>query len=109
LVLPYKEASQSGVAPTAIAAGRLVVATRVDGLIEQLHDENLATLCEPNVTSLAAALRSLIVGFSAVPLVPMPANPTVAWRDTAELLMRQINATILGRVNRPGFVEGSNS
>jgi glycosyltransferase involved in cell wall biosynthesis len=97
LVLPYKEASQSGVAPTAIAAGRLVVATRVDGLIEQLHDEILATLCEPDVTSLAAALRSLIGGFSTVPSVPMPANPAAAWRDIAELLLRQINATILGR------------
>ncbi len=38
VVLPYVEASQSGVAPGAIAAGRIVVATRVGGLTEQLSD-----------------------------------------------------------------------
>jgi glycosyltransferase involved in cell wall biosynthesis len=57
VVLPYREASQSGIAPTAIAAGRRVVATRVGGLLEQLQAEPLATLCDPDATSLAAALE----------------------------------------------------
>jgi glycosyltransferase involved in cell wall biosynthesis len=56
VVLPYREASQSGIAPTALAAGRRVVATRVGGLLEQLATEPLATLCEPDAKSLAAAL-----------------------------------------------------
>ena len=60
LVLPYKEASQSGVAPAAIAAGRLVVSTRVGGLIEQLRNEELATLCDPDAASLASVLRNLL-------------------------------------------------
>ncbi len=56
VVLPYREASQSGIAPTALAAGRRVIATRVGGLPEQLEAEKLATLCEPDPASLAAAL-----------------------------------------------------
>ena len=38
VVMPYREASQSGIPPTALAAGRRVVATRVGGLPEQLED-----------------------------------------------------------------------
>jgi glycosyltransferase involved in cell wall biosynthesis len=56
VVLPYREASQSGVAPTALAAGRHVVATRVGGLAEQVEGAPRAILCEPEAASLAAAL-----------------------------------------------------
>jgi glycosyltransferase involved in cell wall biosynthesis len=56
VVLPYREASQSGIAPTALAARRHVIATRVGGLPEQLKNEPFATLCEPDAKSLAAAL-----------------------------------------------------
>ena len=47
VVLPYREASQSGVAAAAIAAQRWVVATRVGGLVEQFRDEPMAILCRP--------------------------------------------------------------
>lgn len=57
VVLPYREASQSGVAAAAIAASRRVVATRVGGIAEQLRDEPFATLCEPEAASLAAAIE----------------------------------------------------
>ncbi len=60
IVLPYVEASQSGVAPGAVAAGRIVVATRVGGLAEQLKDHSLARLCDPQPESLAAVLRHLL-------------------------------------------------
>jgi glycosyltransferase involved in cell wall biosynthesis len=78
VVLPYREASQSGIAPTALAAGRRVVATRVGGLAEQLAGEPLATLCEPDAGSLAAALA----GAAKMP----PGNPIDAdgaWREFA--------------------------
>ena len=48
LVLSHREASQSGVAAAAIAAGRWLVATRVGGIAEQLKDERLALLCDPD-------------------------------------------------------------
>ena len=63
VVLPYREASQSGVAPLAHGFGVPVVATPVGGLAEQLHDgvdgiltravtaealaETMARLCDP--------------------------------------------------------------
>jgi glycosyltransferase involved in cell wall biosynthesis len=60
VVLPYREASQSGIAPTALATGRRIVATRVGGLVEQLDAEPLATLCEPAAPSLAAAITRTV-------------------------------------------------
>ena len=60
VVLPYREASQSGVAAAAIAAGRRVVATRVGGVVEQLRDEPFATLCAADSLSLATALAGAL-------------------------------------------------
>jgi glycosyltransferase involved in cell wall biosynthesis len=60
LVLSHREASQSGVAAAAVAAGRWVVATRVGGLVEQLQGASNAYLCDPAPDSLAVALRCLL-------------------------------------------------
>ena len=61
LVLSHREASQSGVAAAALAAGRWVVATRVGGLSEQLGCYPGARLCQPEPAALAAAIGSLLV------------------------------------------------
>jgi glycosyltransferase involved in cell wall biosynthesis len=100
VVLPYKEASQSGIAPAAIAAGRFTVSTRVGGLIEQLENENLATLCEPNGTSLAAALCDLLDTSRAERPEPASVDPRVAWRDVAELLLNRITSLMNRRISR---------
>jgi len=95
LVLSHREASQSGVAAAAVAARRWVVSTRVGGLAEQLRDEPLARLCEPEPASLAAALRGLI---DSPPVAdPAPCDPRAAWREVAENLVRQIEHDLLGR------------
>ena len=60
VVLSHREASQSGVAAAAIAAGRWIVATEVGGLVEQLRDNALARLCAPAAEPLAAAIGSLL-------------------------------------------------
>lgn len=60
VVLPYREASQSGVAAVALAARRYVVATNVGGLAEQLSSETLAVLCEPDAASFANGLRLVL-------------------------------------------------
>lgn len=83
LVLPYREASQSGVAAAAVAAGRWVIATRVGGLAEQLDGEALAVLCEPRAASIAGALRGLLDGGAAP---PVHADSRAAWRRLAETL-----------------------
>jgi glycosyltransferase involved in cell wall biosynthesis len=81
VVLPYREASQSGIAPTALAAGRRVVATRVGGLSEQLADEALATLCEPDAQSLAAALAAAVGASDENP--PPVSDGQESWRRFA--------------------------
>ncbi len=84
LVLTYREASQSGVAAAALAAGRWVVATRVGGLAEQLDGEALGVLCEPDAASIAAALRRCLDS----PAAPAasPGDSAAAWRRLAETL-----------------------
>lgn len=85
LVLPYKEASQSGVAAAALAFGRRVLATRVGGLAEQLGAEPLAELCAPDVGSLTGAIARLI---AAPPTMGAAVDPAAAWRRLAGLLLQ---------------------
>ena len=89
LVLPYKEASQSGIAPAALAAGRFVVSTRVGGLVEQLQGEKRAMLCEPDAASLAEALRRLLATARDQP-PPVLGDPWQAWQGSASLLLDHI-------------------
>ena len=92
LVLPYREASQSGAAAAAIAAGRWVIATNVGGLLEQLSDEKRAILCPPDATSLAAAIRGLCE------TRPVSrghgANPEAAWQEFAKNLIAVLDTEI---------------
>jgi len=90
IVLPYVEASQSGVAPGAIAAGRIVVATRVGGLAEQLTGYSLARLCDPQPESLAAALRRLLHEDMTASL-PRTSDPSRDWyRFATDLVDRAL-------------------
>jgi glycosyltransferase involved in cell wall biosynthesis len=93
VVLPYREASQSGVAAAAIAARRAVIATNVGGLSEQLCHEPLATLCEPDVASLAHGLRRALsrpqVADRAAPANPT-ASPGAAWQELGRRLVEQV-------------------
>lgn len=61
VVLPYREASQSGVAALAAGFGRPVVATRVPGLSDIVVDGETGLLVDPGSTSeLAEALELLL-------------------------------------------------
>ena len=91
VVLPYREASQSGVAAAAVAAGRSVIATAVGGLREQLSGVPNAILCEPDAARLAAALRL----WSDTPPVILPAADTAAaWRVAVSGLLSAIHSTL---------------
>jgi glycosyltransferase involved in cell wall biosynthesis len=101
LVLPYREASQSGVAALALAAGRRIVATRVGGLAEQLGGEPLATLCDPNAAALAKALADLI-RMPVAADAPVPTDVTERWAEVSALLLQQIAALPGVAAGRPG-------
>ncbi len=79
VLLPYREASQSGVAAAALSAGRRVLGTLVGGLTEQLAHDPAAELCAPNPVAFASALRDLLEHRRFVPLPPRP-DPEMAWR-----------------------------
>lgn len=100
IVLPYREASQSGVAAAALAQGKRVLATRVGGLVEQLEREDLATLCEPDAASIAAALDE----FARAPLIPAGRLPNAkeAWRDFAGNLLERLGPALYGNAGRRG-------
>jgi glycosyltransferase involved in cell wall biosynthesis len=95
IVLPYVEASQSGVAPSAIAAGRIVVATRVGGLAEQVRDYSLARLCDPQPESLAAVLRHLL-DEDLTATATCISDPSKEWRCFATDLVDRVITPILG-------------
>jgi glycosyltransferase involved in cell wall biosynthesis len=102
LVLPYREASQSGVAAAAIAAGRRVLATRVGGLAEQLAGVSGAILCEPDADGLLAGLRQLQ---EEPPMAATAVDARAAWIEVAAALLHQMRAvceaTVLRGQRRP--------
>ncbi len=78
LILPYREASQSGVAAAALAMGRFVIATRVGGIPEQLAGQKLARVVAPAASDIAAAIirfaaerpqATASVGYDVAPLL----------------------------------------
>ncbi|MBR0647783.1 glycosyltransferase family 4 protein [Plastoroseomonas hellenica] len=60
LVLPYREASQSGVLPIALALGVPAVATTVGGLGEQLRDEVTGLQVAPEPRAFAGAMLRML-------------------------------------------------
>ena len=87
LVLPYREASQSGVAAAAISSRRWVVATRVGGLEEQFEGEALAVMCDPDPASIADAIDSL-TGHASLAADTAPGSDN--WSRSAADLLRQL-------------------
>lgn len=91
LVLPYREASQSGVAAAAMAAGRPVIATRVGGLREQLATAGQVVLCDPDPGSLAGGIR---LWLDAPPQALAVPDAAEAWRQAASRLLLAIGTAL---------------
>lgn len=88
VVLPYQEASQSGVAALAVAAGRHVLATNVGGLPEQLAGVPGARLCAPTAEALALGLMQLAVELSAGgAAVAPPRDAAKGWPALARAML----------------------
>ena len=62
VVLPYIEASQSGIAAIAMASGLPIVATPVGGLVEQVRDLETGVVAQAvDASSLAQAIKRLLL------------------------------------------------
>lgn len=59
-LLPYRDATQSGVAMLAFPAGSAVVATSVGNLPDLIQHEHTGILCSPEVETIAAAVSDLL-------------------------------------------------
>jgi len=92
LVLSHREASQSGVAASAVAAGRWLVATRVGGLEEQLQGEPMALMCDPTPASLTAGLAQLMAGEIAPPASANDCQS--AWRGVAHAMVTELRTLV---------------
>ncbi len=90
LILPYREASQSGVAAAAIAAGRWVISTRVGGLPEQLAGYARAILCDPAAPDLADAIRALLARTDLA--APVGATGAPDWNTTASAMLDDLRS-----------------
>jgi len=87
VILPYRSASQSGVIPICLQAGRPVVATNVGGLTEQLEDGlNSVVAQQPTSQALGEAVISLNDRYDV--LVAGASRPQPTWRDVAKALIQ---------------------
>lgn len=84
LLLPYREASQSGVGAMAVAGGRYVMATNVGGLSEQFSGHAQAMLCEPDSMSIAIAIAQLLN--APPPIAPVP-DSAKAWQALGQKIL----------------------
>lgn len=92
VVLPYLEASQSGVIPLAFAFGRMVIATEVGGIPEQVPNQ-MGILVPPNNS---AALKDAILKLYKTPSLIRTmgenafnyANTVLTWENSADLLLK---------------------
>lgn len=85
-LLPYRSATQSGIAPIALAAGRPVIATTVGGLTDVIRDGENGTLAAPDdPVSLADAIQRCaadLPGMSAA-----ASRERMTWDDVASAVI----------------------
>lgn len=96
VVLPYIEASQSGVIPLAYSFGKPVVATNVGGLPEQVIDNNTGLIISPSsVSELKNAIIKLYSDFELLKSMGINsskyAHDQLSWERSADLLLEFIS------------------
>src|SRR5580704_794683 len=105
-VLPYIEASQSGVIPLAYSAGKPVVATRVGGLPEMVEHGRTGYLVPPrDIAQLAESVISLLLdtqlrhhmGANAKRKIETECSPDVIAKKTIEVYCRVVEKSCASR------------
>jgi glycosyltransferase involved in cell wall biosynthesis len=106
VVLPYREASQSGIAPQALAMGIPVVATPVGGLLEQVRPGAGGVLASAvTAAALAEALDSLLRPGALERLraeAREEGRRTADWDGLATRLIAGLEPVLRGHGNRAG-------
>lgn len=90
VILPYREASQSGIAATALAFGKPILITNVGGLAEQFKKEDLdlVFICEPTINEIAKGLDQILqLNF---PISRKKHDADQEWKELAEHLINEI-------------------
>lgn len=110
VVLPYNEATQSGVVPVAFNYAKPVVATRVGALIECVEHERTGLLVPPrDPQALADAIVRLLknpeeatrLGQAGKQMLDREWSPSVVAKQTAEVYEHAISGHRTGNQNRP--------
>lgn len=94
VVLPYLEASQSGVIPLAYSFGKPVIASRLGGIPEQVS-ESTGILVEPNnIQELADSIISLSTNLEKMEYLGRNAkhfaDTELSWSKSAEILLNNL-------------------
>lgn len=94
-VLPYKNATQSGVIPIAMQHKSLIISTNCSGLKEQVENQKTGLLTEPNnAESFAKAMKYAIEHWSSMIRIIENAYSHIqclSWDKLAKCLLEEIN------------------
>lgn len=90
LVAPYQEASQSGVVPLALAAGRPALVTDVGGLSEQVEHGMDGLVVRPDPESLAVGIEAAMGEYGR--LAAGAARSSVNWSDMVAVVVASLQA-----------------
>jgi alpha-maltose-1-phosphate synthase len=116
VVLPYIEASQSGVIPMAYSAGKPVVATTVGGLPEMVEDGRTGYVVPPgDATQLAEAVTKLLLdeplrrrmGANAKRKIEEECSPSVVAQKTFDVYRRAVERAAEAR--KPALLRDQSS
>jgi glycosyltransferase involved in cell wall biosynthesis len=95
VVLPYTNASQSGVIPIALDAGAIVIASRIGGIPEQIRDGETGFLCRPgDVVDLARLMQQVAVNNTLMSSVRDRARQEMSqhsWSGAAEKIIKYVS------------------
>lgn len=92
IILPYEEASQSGVLAIALAFGKPVLITKVGGLIEQCKRKEFVFLCDPTPQDIAKGIEQILN--LTFPLNQPSINVDQEWKVMSKYLIQEISKKI---------------